>query len=140
MNLQELSLEELNEANRNTLMESLGIEYTSVSSEKVTGRMPVDHRTCQPGGLLHGGAHLALAETLAGLGSALIVDINDFSVSGIQVSGNHVRSIDNGVVYGTARIIHEGNRTHVWNIDITNESGELVSICRVTNMITRKNG
>ncbi len=140
MNIQELSLEELNALSKDTLIEGLGIEYTSVSRGEVTASMPVDERTCRPGGIMHGGAYLALAETLAGLGSSLMVDASEYHVIGFQVSGNHVRSADSGHVYGTAIIKYEGRQTHVWNVDITDEDGEMVSTCRVVNMIRKKNG
>ena len=138
MKLQGLSLVELNELNQGTLMQSLGIEYTSISHGKVSAKMPVDERTCRPGGIIHGGAYLSLAETLAGLGSSLIVDTSEYNVIGFQVSGNHVRPASDGFVSGTAIIIYEGQQTHVWNIDITCPDGNLVSSCRVVNMIRKK--
>lgn len=125
----------LNEINKNALMESLGIEYVEVGEGFVKGSMPVDHRTVQPVGILHGGASLAFAETLGGLGSALMVDIQQFHVVGAQMSANHVGMATSGKVYGEARIVHQGQKTHVWNIDIKNEEGKLVSSARLTNMI-----
>jgi 1,4-dihydroxy-2-naphthoyl-CoA hydrolase len=131
-------VEELNLLNRNTLMAQLGIEYLSVADGKVTGRMPVDTRTYQPSGILHGGASLALAETLAGLGSSLIVDLATHHVRGIQVSANHVGSAIDGFVYGQAEIIHRGTMTHLWNVSIADAEGRILSTCRVTNMIIAK--
>jgi len=124
--------------NRNTLMDQLGIEYLSVADGKVTGRMPVDTRTYQPSGILHGGASLALAETLAGLGSSLIVDLSSYNIRGIQVSANHIGSAIDGYVYGLAEIIHRGTMTHLWNVSISNAEGKMISSCRVTNMIIAK--
>ncbi|TKG93549.1 hotdog fold thioesterase [Puteibacter caeruleilacunae] len=128
-------LEILNLSNKDTLMESLGMEYTSVKMGEICGKMIVDRRTHQPAGLLHGGAKLALAETLAGMGSAVMVDLREYSVVGFQVSGNHVGTVQQGFVYGFANILHKGKNTHVWNIDIKDENGRLISTCRVTNMI-----
>lgn len=125
----------LNKINKNALMESLGIEYTETAEGLVKGTMPVDKRTIQPVGILHGGASLAFAETLGGLGSALLVDISKYRVVGAQLSANHVGMALSGKVYGEARIVHKGRKTHVWNIDITNEEGKLVSTARLTNMI-----
>lgn len=133
-------IEYINLYAKNTLIESLGIEFTSVSASTVEATMPVDNRTMRPGGFLHGGASLALAETIAGLGSMLIVDINEFDILGIQVSANHTGSVTSGKVSGKAEIVHQGNQTHVWNVEITNDAGKLVSTARVTNMIVKKNG
>lgn len=131
-------LEILNAINPNTLMGQLGIEYTAVSEKSVTAKMPVDNRTVQPLGLLHGGASLALAETIAGLGSMLIIDLHKFSAVGSQVSANHVGVATNGFVTAEATIIHQGRSTHVWNVNIYNNEDKLVSSCRVTNMIIER--
>ncbi len=125
----------LNALNKNSLMESLGIEYVEVGEDFVIGKMPVDKRTIQPMGILSGGASLAFAETLGGLGSSLLVDNEKFSAVGAQLSANHVGMAVNGYVKGEARLVHQGKKTHVWNIDITNEEGKLVSTARLTNMI-----
>ncbi len=122
------------------MVENLGIRFTAVGEGWVEATMPVDHRTSRPGGLLHGGANLALAETIAGLGSMLTVDINEFDVLGIQVSANHTGSASSGRVYARAEILHPGNQTHVWNVEIKNEAGKLISTGRVTNMIVKRNG
>ena len=131
-------IEVLNSINKNTLMGQLGIEYLSVAESKVTGRMPVDARTHQPSGILHGGASLAFAETLAGLGSSLLVDLALYNIKGIQVSANHIGTAKEGFVYGLAEIFHQGSMTHVWNVNISDASGKIISTCRVTNMITKK--
>jgi uncharacterized protein (TIGR00369 family) len=131
-------IEDLNSINKNTLMSQLGIEYLSVADGKVTGRMPVDARTYQPSGILHGGASLAFAETLAGLGSSLIVDMALYNVRGIQISANHIGFATNGYVYGEAELFHRGSMTHLWHVNIADASGKMISSCRVTNMIIEK--
>ncbi len=132
------SISELNAMNRNTLMEQLGIEYLEVKEGYVAARMPVNERTKQPMGILHGGSSLALAETVGSLGSAFIVDLDKNDVRGSHMSANHVRAAKNGWVFAKANIIHRGRNTHVWNIDIEDEDGQLVSTCRLTNFIIAK--
>lgn len=119
-------------------MEQLHIEYTEVGDGYVKARMPVNERTKQPMGILHGGANLALAETIGGLGSALIVDLDEFDVRGSQISANHVGTAHTGWVFAEAHIIHRGRNTHVWNIDIKDEEGKMVSSCRLTNFVLKK--
>lgn len=132
------SIADLNKINQGTLMEQLHIEYLEVGDGYVKARMPVNERTKQPMGILHGGANLALAETIGGLGSALIVDLDEFDVRGSQISANHVGTAHTGYVFAEATIIHRGRNTHVWNIDITDEEGKKVSTCRLTNFVLKK--
>lgn len=132
------TIAELNAMNRNTLMEQLGIEYIEVSDGYVYAKMPVNERTKQPMGILHGGSSLALAETVGSLGSAFIVDLDQNDVRGSHMSANHVRAAKNGWVYAKAIIIHRGRNTHVWNIDIFDDDNQLVSTCRLTNFIIAK--
>ena len=131
-------ISELNAQNKGTLMEQLGIEYLEIKDGYVKAQMPVDHRTKQPFDILHGGASLALAETVASLGSALLVDLNNFDIRGALVTSNHVGAVRSGVVFGEARIIHRGKMTHVWDVDIKNEQGVRASIARVTVMVVPK--
>ena len=131
-------ISELNAQNKGTLMEQLGIEYLEIKDGYVKAQMPVDHRTKQPFDILHGGASLALAETVASLGSALLVDLNNFDIRGASVTSNHVGAVRSGVVFGEARIIHRGKMTHVWDVDIKNEQGVRASIARVTVMVVPK--
>lgn len=133
-----ITIEEINRLNKGTLMEQLDIEYIEVGEGSLIARMPVNEKTYQPDKILHGGANLALAETVAGLGSALLVDHNRFSVRGAQISANHVGSISKGHVLATGNIIHKGSNTHVWNIDIKDENNKLLSTCRITNIIVQK--
>ena len=132
------TIEKLNQLNKGTMMEQLQIEYLEMGDGFLKAKMPVNERTFQPDGILHGGASLALAETVAGLGSALIVDLKAFDVRGAQVSANHVGTAKSGWVVAEGQLIHRGKNTHIWNIDIRDESGKPVSICRITNFIVKK--
>lgn len=132
------TLAKLNSLNKGTMMEHLHIEYIDFGEGYIVAKMPVDEKTFQPDGILHGGANLVLAETVAGLGSALLVDLNNYSVRGAQVNANHIGSTKRGNVFATGRILHKGNYTHVWNIDIKDEKDKLLSTCRITNIIVKK--
>ncbi len=134
-----IPIELLNASMQNSLISSLGIEIESVGEGEVVASMPVSEKTMRPGGILHGGANLALAETIAGLGSILLIDSNEYDARGIQVAANHVGGVKEGRVVATAKIIHQGKQTHVWNVDITRNDGKLISTARVTNMIIKKN-
>lgn len=134
----QFTLEQLNSLNKNTLMESLGIEYTEIGQGFVTATMPVDHRTKQPAGILHGGATIALAETIAGLGSWLLVNPAQSEVRGAQLTANHVRACTSRQVFAKATIVHKGSNTHLWNVDIFDETEQLVSTIRVTNFIVAR--
>ncbi len=125
------SLERLNELSRGTAMEPLGIVFTEVGPDFVRGTMPVDARTRQPYGLLHGGASVLLAETLGSSAGNLCVPDGKLCV-GIEINANHVRAVRDGTVTGTARPVHVGGRTQVWEIKIQDEAGELVCISRLT--------
>lgn len=128
----------LTQLNKDTMMEQLQIVYLAASDGCVKAKMPVNERTKQPDGILHGGANLALAETLAGLGSAIITDLKKYDVRGAQVSGNHVGSVSEGWVYAHASIIHRGKVTHVWDVVIKDENDRMISTCRLTNFIIPK--
>lgn len=134
-----IPLELLNKSMHDSLIGHMGIEITSVSKGEIKATMPVDSRTMRPGGILHGGSSLVLAETVAGLGSMLLIDATEYDARGIQVNGSHVGGMREGTVFATATIVHEGKQTHVWNVDMTNSEGKLISTVRVTNMIVKKN-
>jgi len=129
--------QDLNRLCKETLVSHLGIEFMEVSEGRVVARMPVDHRTRQPQNILHGGASLALAETVGSAGSYIMVDREKYNVVGLEINANHVESVSSGYVLATARIIHQGKKTHVWEVKITDESGKLVSVCRITNMVVK---
>lgn len=120
---------------KGTLGEALGIELTHIEKGYVEGTMPVDHRTRQPYGLLHGGASVALAETLGSVGSHFIVSEKGMAAVGIEINANHLRGKRDGIVTGKARIVHEGGKMHVWNIEIVDEAGKLIATSRLTSMI-----
>lgn len=135
---QEVPVDVLNDQNKNTLMGALGMQYTFASPHRVEATMPVDGRTRQPFGILAGGASLALAETLAGLGSMIACKTGEMAV-GMQVSGNHVSSAHDGdTVRGVATPVHLGRSSHVWNVQIFTSTGKLVSSVTVTNSIMHK--
>ena len=110
----------------------LGIEFTEIGDDYLCGKMPVDHRTHQPMGLLHGGASAALAETLGSVAGLMQVDSDKQACVGIEINANHVKSARNGFVYGKATAIHIGSKTQVWDIRITNAGGDLVCVSRLT--------
>lgn len=134
----EIPLAQLNARARHALMGNLGIQYTYASEDRVEATMPVDERTRQPFGILHGGATLALAETVAGLGSMILCQPDEIVV-GMQVSGNHMSSAHEGdTVRAVATIIHKGRSSHVWNVDVFTSTDKLVSSIRVVNSILKK--
>jgi 1,4-dihydroxy-2-naphthoyl-CoA hydrolase len=110
----------------------LAIEFTEVGPDFLRGRMPVDDRTHQPYGILHGGASVALAETLGSYGAMLVVDQSKYRCVGQEINANHIRGVASGFVIGTARPVHLGRRSHVWEIRITDEKDKLVCISRLT--------
>ncbi|QHL86073.1 hotdog fold thioesterase [Nibribacter ruber] len=128
----DVSLEQLNAWNKNTMGEHIGIEYTEIGDDYLIGKMPVDHRTHQPMGLLHGGASVALAETLGSVGATMFLDLEKQYCVGLEINANHIKSARSGFVYGKATAIHVGRKTQVWEIRITTESGDLVCISRIT--------
>jgi 1,4-dihydroxy-2-naphthoyl-CoA hydrolase len=130
-------IEKLKEICKGTFITFLGIEFTHRGDDYIEAQMPVDNKL-QPMGLLHGGASLALAETVASGGSYLMVDPEKYDVLGLQVSGNHISSVSEGMLYARADIIHKGRTTHVWDVKIKSETGKLISIARVTMMVVKK--
>lgn len=121
----------------NTMIQHLGITFTALG-DTMEATMPVDHRTHQPAGLLHGGANVALIESLGSFGSAIRVDMEQYNVVGIEVNANHIRGVKSGTVYGKAKIVHEGKTTHIWEGKIYNEDDQLVCTGRLTVMIVPK--
>ncbi len=133
-----LPIEEINRINKNTLMEVLGIEFTETGSDYIKAKMPVDNRTHQPMGLLHGGASAALIESIGSLGSALCIDQKTQAIVGLEINANHVRGVSGGYVFAHGQLIHEGKSTHLWQVDIKNEQDKLVSTGRLTVMVINK--
>jgi len=129
---------DLNANAAGTLVANLGIIFTEIGDDFVRGTMPVDARTVQPYALLHGGASVALAETLGSTGAAMCVDAAEYQVVGQEINANHVRAARSGLVTGTARAVHLGGRTHVWSIEILNDAHKLVCISRITMAVIKR--
>lgn len=123
---------------KDTLMETLEIEYVDIGEDFLVAKMPVNSRVHQPYGLLHGGATAALAESVGSAASAFFVDNSKFIVKGIELSINHVKSVRDGEVTATAKILHKGRTTHLWEIKVTNENNDLISVCKITNIVLEK--
>ena len=134
----DIKIGELNKLSPNTIAEQLGIEFTEIGNDFISGKMPVDHRTHQPMGLLHGGASVVLAETLGSVGSLLCLDTTKQTCVGLEINANHIRGVREGYVYGKASLLHTGKKTHVWDIKITNEQNELVCVSRLTIAVLDK--
>ncbi len=134
-----MTIEAMNALSEGTLMKQLGIVFTEIGPDYLCGTMPVDQRTKQPAGLLHGGASAALAETLGSMGSMSIVDLNKQAIVGIEINANHIRSMKEGIAYGKATLVMRSRKLHVWEIRISNEAGNLVCLSRLTIMVLDKN-
>lgn len=134
----ELKLSDFDQLGKNTMGDHIGIRFTELGDNYLKATMPVDHRTKQPYGLLHGGASVTLAETLGSVGSALVIDTDTMICVGQEINANHIRSARNGFVTGTATPIHLGASSHVWDIKIHDEAGKLICISRLTVAILRK--
>jgi uncharacterized protein (TIGR00369 family) len=132
------ALAECNRRCKNTLMETLGIEYIDLGDDFVLAKMPVTPRVHQPDGVLHGGASVALAESVGSFGAFLFLNDADVMVRGIEISANHVKSIREGYVYARATIVHKGRTTQLWQIRITNEADELISLVKLTTLTLSK--
>lgn len=135
---QGVTLQQANKMCENTLVSHLGIEFTAIGEDYIEAKMPVDHRTHQPMGLLHGGASVALAETMGSVGAVCTLDNAKQYCVGLEINANHIKSARSGFVFGMARPIHLGKKTQVWEIKITNEQKELVCISRITMAILDK--
>lgn len=133
-----ITLTQINAFNKDTMAEHLGLEFTAIGDDYLCARLPVDHRTHQPYGILHGGASVALAETIGSIASALVIDNSRFICVGLEINANHIRSVRSGFVTGTCKPIHTGRSTHVWDIRITDEAEKLVCVSRLTVAILDK--
>jgi len=132
------SLTQLNNTKQQTMVTHLGIEFTGIGDDFLEATMPVDHRTIQPMGLLHGGANVALAETLGSLAASLTVNPEKHTVVGLEINANHLKSVRSGIVKGIAKPIHLGKTTQVWEIKIFNEAEQLCCVSRLTMAILDK--
>ncbi len=133
-----ITLNDLNKLSANTMVSHLGIEFTAIGEDYISAKMPVDFRTHQPLGLLHGGASVTLAETLGSVAATCCVDRNTQYCVGLEINANHVKSAKSGYVVGTTRPIHIGKKTQVWEIKIVNEGNELICISRITMAVIDK--
>ena len=131
-------LKRINDSIQNTMTSTIGIEITDIGDDFICGKMPVDERTTQPFGLLHGGASVALAETLGSIGGGIKVYSNNETVVGIEINANHLKSARDGWVYGKATPIRMGKKIQVWNIEITNEDDDLICVSRLTLAVIPK--
>jgi len=127
-----------NQIRKGTLMETLEIEYVDVGENLLVARMPVTPKVHQPDGVLHGGASVALAESVGSAASYVFLDGNQFYIRGIEIAANHVKSIKEGYVYASASMLHKGRTTQLWEIRITNDAGELISNCKLTTIALPK--
>ncbi|NSL91096.1 hotdog fold thioesterase [Chitinophaga solisilvae] len=133
-----VSLDDLNEMSSKTMGEYLGMEFTEIGPDYLKIMMPVDHRTVQPYGLLHGGASAALAETVGSVASALIIDQEKYICVGMEINANHIRGVKSGYVHAVAKPLHIGATSHVWDIRITDDQHKLVCVSRLTVAILAK--
>lgn len=133
-----ITLEQLNKFSGNTMVSHLGIQFTAIGEDYIEATMPVDHRTHQPLGLLHGGASVALAETLGSVAATCCVDTTIQYCVGLEINANHIKSVRDGLVKGVTKPIHIGKKTQVWEIKITNPTGDLVCISRITMAVIDK--
>ena len=131
-------LEIINAMSKNTILEVLGIKTIEVGDDYLVATMPVDKRTHQPMGLLHGGASAVLIESLGSIGSTLIVNMKTTNIVGLEVNANHLRAVKEGTVTGTAKIVHCGKKTHVWQVELRDDKNKLVCTGRLTVMLIHK--
>ena len=133
-----MELTELNNLCKNTLISNLGIEFTDIKEDQLVAKMPVDERTRQPFHSLHGGAIMALAETVGSAGSRVILGDEPLEVVGLNISGNHISRAVHGFVTATGSLKHRGKRTHVWDIEVKDDENRIISVCRMTNMLIER--
>ena len=136
---QSISVASLTDIHVNTAVAHLGIEFLEVGDDFISAKVPVDTRTRQPYGILHGGVSVVLAETLGSCGAAFASPVG-YRAVGLDINANHIRSVTNGWVTGTARPIHVGRTTHVWQIEMTNDAGQLTCVSRITMAILAPSG
>ena len=134
-----ITLKSINLFSKDTLLSHLDIEFIKLETDSLTAKMPVNSNTSQPMGILHGGASVALAESIGSVGSNILIDTQKEYAVGLSINANHIGSAKNGHVFGTGILVHKGKSTHVWSIEIKDKDERLISICRLTVMIIKKN-
>jgi len=132
------TIEDLHQSAKGTMMEHIGIEFTDIGEDYLAAKMPVDHRTTQPAGLLHGGASVALAESLGSMAAYRCLDPEKLYCVGLEINANHIRSVKDGYVHGIAKPLHMGRNTHIWEIKITDQDKKLICVSRLTMAIISK--
>ena len=135
---EDITINQLNELNKNSMVDHCGIEITSIGDGKLIGKMPVDHRTIQPFGILHGGANCVLAETLGSVAANMTCDPKTHHAVGLSIHTNHIKGVRNGSVFGEANIIHKGRTTQIWEINTFNDANALTSKTTLTMAIVSK--
>lgn len=133
------TLAQLNAISQNTLMQTLDIEYIDYGDNFLVAKMPVTSKVYQPNGILHGGATVALAESVGSAASHLFFNNDEFEIRGIEISANHIKSVKEGFVFATARILHKGRTTQLWEISVTNSENQLISLCKLTTIALKRN-
>lgn len=133
-----ITLENINSFSKSTLLSHLNIEFIKLDSDSLVAKMPVNSNNSQPMGILHGGATVALAESIGSVGSNLLIDTKLEYAVGLSINANHVGSARDGYVYGKGLLVHKGKSTHIWSIEIKDKRERLISICRLTVMIIKK--
>jgi len=131
-------LKALNAISKNTLMETLDIEYIDFGADFLIAKMPVTPKVHQPNGILHGGATVALAESVGSAASHIFMDVDNFEIRGIEIAANHVRAIKEGFIFAKATILHKGRTTQLWQIKITDAQDRLISLCKLTTIALQK--
>ena len=131
-------LELANKITKNTLMETLDITYTDIGEDFLVATMPVTTKVHQPMRLLHGGATVALAESVGSTASHMFINTKEFEIRGIEITANHLKSVSSGIVTAKASVIHKGRTTHLWKIEVRDENEKLVSFCKLTNIVLPK--
>lgn len=133
-----ITLNKVNSFSKNTLLSHLNIEFTNIGNDYLEAKMPVNHKTTQPMGILHGGATVALAESIGSVGSNMLIDVKTEYAVGLTINANHIGIARDNYVIGKGTIVHKGRTTHVWNIEVRDNNEKLISICRLTVMIVKK--
>ncbi len=134
----QFTVEDLNKRGENTLAAFLGIKFTTVGEDSLIATMPADARTKQPIGIVHGGANVVLAETIASTGANAVIDLEKYYCVGLEINANHIRPVKEGLITGIARPIHLGRTTQIWHIDLYNEAGKQTCVSRMTaSVVTR---
>jgi 1,4-dihydroxy-2-naphthoyl-CoA hydrolase len=133
-----ITLNEVNSISKNTLLSHLNIEFTKIGNDYLEAKMPVNHKTTQPMGILHGGATVALAESIGSVGSNMLIDVKSEYAVGLSINASHVGSATSNYVIGKGTIVHKGRSTHVWSIEVKDNNEKLISICRLTVMIVKR--